>query len=202
MRGSTIGMMAMFLLLSLVFRSYLEPIVVMTTVPLSLIGVAWGHLPMGLASLSGVVVNNAILLVAFIKLHHGRGTAIPEAAMQPSRDRLRPVVLTTLTTVAGLTPLLFETSAQAQLLITLVASLAFGIFTAAVLVLVFVPALYTIIDDLGPATIAGKEAAEARRDERLFRCRTGCRNSTSDRFPPTFSGAAARAACFTSGAAL
>lgn len=172
MRGFAIGMIAMFLLLSFVFRSYLEPIVVMMTIPLGLIGVVWGHLlmglelsmpsMMGLASLSGVVVNNAILLVAFIKLHHGEGTTIPEAAMQASRDRLRPLVLTTLTTVAGLAPLLFETSAQAQLLIPLVASLAFGIFTAAVLVLVFVPALYTIIDDFGLATVSGKQAAATR----------------------------------------
>jgi hydrophobic/amphiphilic exporter-1 (mainly G- bacteria), HAE1 family len=171
LRGFVVGLIGIFLLLSFVFRSYLEPIVVMATIPLALIGVVWGHLLMGLdlsmpsmvglASLAGIVVNNAILLVAFIKLHHGRGMAIAEAAAQASRDRFRPVVLTTMTTVAGLVPLLLETSLQAQVLIPLVASLAFGIFTAAALVLVFVPALYTVLDDMGLAAVSQDRRAEA-----------------------------------------
>lgn len=172
LRGFVIGLIGIFLLLSFVFRSYLEPIVVMTTIPLALIGVVWGHLLMGLelsmpsmvglASLAGIVVNNAILLVAFIKLNHGRGMGIVEAATQASRDRFRPVVLTTMTTVAGLVPLLLETSLQAQVLIPLVTSLAFGIFAAAALVLVFVPALYTILDDLGLATVSSNQRLEER----------------------------------------
>jgi hydrophobic/amphiphilic exporter-1 (mainly G- bacteria), HAE1 family len=171
LRGFVVGLIGIFLLLSFVFRSYLEPIVVMATIPLALIGVVWGHLLMGLdlsmpsmvglASLAGIVVNNAILLVAFIKLHHGSGMAIAEAAMQASRDRFRPVVLTTMTTVAGLVPMLLETSLQAQVLIPLVASLAFGIFTAAALVLVFVPALYTVLDDMGLAAVSRERLAEA-----------------------------------------
>jgi hydrophobic/amphiphilic exporter-1 (mainly G- bacteria), HAE1 family len=171
LRGFTIGLIGIFLLLSFVFRSYFEPIVVMTTIPLALIGVVWGHLLMGLdlsmpsmvglASLAGIVVNNAILLVTFIKLNHAQGMKIAEAATQASRDRFRPVVLTTMTTVAGLVPLLLETSAQAQVLIPLVASLAFGIFTAAALILVFVPALYTIIDDLGLAKVSAERRTEA-----------------------------------------
>jgi hydrophobic/amphiphilic exporter-1 (mainly G- bacteria), HAE1 family len=170
LRGFAIGLIGIFLLLSLVFRSYLEPIIVMMTIPLSLIGVVWGHLLMGLdlsmpsmvglASLAGIVVNNAILLVAFIKLNHGRGMGIAQASMQASRDRFRPVVLTTMTTVAGLMPLLLETSLQAQVLIPLVASLAFGLLAAAALVLVFVPALYTVLDDLGLATVSDERAAE------------------------------------------
>jgi hydrophobic/amphiphilic exporter-1 (mainly G- bacteria), HAE1 family len=172
LRGFVIGLIGIFLLLSFVFRSYLEPIVVMMTIPLALIGVVWGHLLMGLdlsmpsmvglASLAGIVVNNAILLVAFIKLNHGQGMAIAEAAMQASRDRFRPVVLTTMTTVAGLVPLLLETSMQAQVLIPLVASLAFGISTAAALILVFVPALYTVLDDMGLTTVSGDRPVEAR----------------------------------------
>jgi hydrophobic/amphiphilic exporter-1 (mainly G- bacteria), HAE1 family len=95
-------------------------------------------------------------------LNHGRGMAIAEAAMQASRDRFRPVVLTTMTTVAGLVPLLLETSMQAQVLIPLVASLAFGISTAAALILVFVPALYTVLDDMGLTTVSGDRPVEAR----------------------------------------
>jgi hydrophobic/amphiphilic exporter-1 (mainly G- bacteria), HAE1 family len=172
LRGFVIGLIGIFLLLSFVFRSYLEPVVVMMTIPLALIGVVWGHLLMGLdlsmpsmvglASLAGIVVNNAILLVAFIKLNHGQGMAIAQAAMQASRDRFRPVVLTTMTTVAGLVPLLLETSMQAQVLIPLVASLAFGISTAAALILVFVPALYTVLDDMGLTTVSGDRPVEAR----------------------------------------
>jgi hydrophobic/amphiphilic exporter-1 (mainly G- bacteria), HAE1 family len=172
LRGFVIGLIGIFLLLSFVFRSYLEPVVVMMTIPLALIGVVWGHLLMGLdlsmpsmvglASLAGIVVNNAILLVAFIKLNHGQGMAIAEAAMQASRDRFRPVVLTTMTTVAGLVPLLLETSMQAQVLIPLVASLAFGISTAAALILVFVPAVYTVLDDMGLTTVSEDRPVEGR----------------------------------------
>jgi hydrophobic/amphiphilic exporter-1 (mainly G- bacteria), HAE1 family len=169
LQGFVVGLIGVFLLLSFVFRSYLEPIVVMTTIPLALIGVVFGHLLMGLelsmpsmvglASLAGIVVNNAILLVAFIKLNHSRGMAIAEAAVQASRDRFRPVVLTTLTTVAGLVPLLVETSAQAQVLVPLVTSLAFGLLAAAALVLVLVPALYTILDDFGLTSLERDQTA-------------------------------------------
>jgi hydrophobic/amphiphilic exporter-1 (mainly G- bacteria), HAE1 family len=169
LQGFVVGLIGVFLLLSFVFRSYLEPIVVMTTIPLALFGVVFGHLLMGLelsmpsmvglASLAGIVVNNAILLVAFIKLNHARGMAIAEAAVQASRDRFRPVVLTTLTTVAGIAPLLLETSAQAQVLVPLVTSLAFGLLAAAALVLVLVPALYTMLDDFGLTSLERGQTA-------------------------------------------
>jgi len=170
-RAFAVGVVGVFLLLSFLFRSYVESLIVIATIPLSLIGVVWGHLLMGLdlsmpsmvgfAALSGVVVNNAILLVDFIKRRAAGGTTIEDAARQAVRIRFRPVLLTSLTTVLGLLPMLLERSLQAQVLVPLVTSLAFGLFTATVLVLVAVPALYAILHDFGVTTVARERAAEA-----------------------------------------
>jgi multidrug efflux pump subunit AcrB len=131
----------------------------MAAIPLSLIGVIWGHLLLGLelsmpsvmgfASLAGVVVNDSILLVEFLKRRAREGLSIPEAAKRASRERFRAVLLTSLTTIAGLLPLLSEKSLQAQVLIPLVTSLVFGLLAATLLVLLVVPALFAILDDLG-----------------------------------------------------
>ncbi|MCB2100660.1 MAG: efflux RND transporter permease subunit [Rhodobacterales bacterium] len=176
-RNFILGLLGVFLILSFQFRSYVEPVVVMTAIPLGLIGVVGGHLALGLdlsmpsmvgmASLAGVVVNDSILLVRFIKLEAREGLTIAQAACQASRRRFRAILLTSLTTVAGLLPLLTETSLQAQVVIPLVTSLAFGLFAATVLLLFLVPAFYTILDDLGvaahgverPGTVPGKQAA-------------------------------------------
>jgi len=168
-RAFAVGVVGIFLLLSFLFRSYVESLIVIATIPLSLIGVVWGHLLMGLdlsmpsmvgfAALSGVVVNNAILLVDFIKRHAAEGVRIEDAARQAVRIRFRPVLLTSLTTVLGLLPMLLERSLQAQVLVPLVTSLAFGLFTATVLVLIAVPALYAILHDFGVTTVAREREA-------------------------------------------
>lgn len=162
-RGFVIGLIGVFLLLSFQFRSYFEPLVVMVAIPMAFIGVVWGHLLMGLdismpsmlgfASLAGVVVNDSILLVNFIKLRHGEGVEISKAAAQASRERFRAILLTSVTTVAGLLPILSETSLQAQVLIPLVTSLAFGLIASTVLVLIVVPALYVALDDMGMSSL-------------------------------------------------
>ena len=167
-RNFLIGLLGVFLILSFQFRSYVEPLIVMVAIPLGVIGAVFGHLLMGidmsmpsmvgLASLAGVVVNNSILLVRFIKIRVAEGHSIPEAACLASRQRFRAILLTSLTTVMGLLPLLTETSLQAQVMIPLVTSLAFGLFVATVLVLFTVPALYVILDDFGLAT--AKTAAD------------------------------------------
>jgi multidrug efflux pump subunit AcrB len=95
------------------------------------------------------VVNDSILMVEFIKLRRRDGLAVVEAAQKASRERLRAVLLTSATTIAGLVPLLTERSLQAQFLIPLAASIVFGLAATTVLVLVVVPCLYTIVDDLG-----------------------------------------------------
>ena len=156
------GILGIFLLLCFQFRSYFEPLVVMCVIPAALIGVVWGHFLMGLdlsmpsvmgaVSLSGIVVNDSILLVAFLKRRVAEGAPVLEAARRASRDRFRAVLLTSLTTIAGLTPLLFETSLQAQILVPLVTSIVFGLLATTLLVLFVVPVLYSILGDLGLAT--------------------------------------------------
>jgi multidrug efflux pump subunit AcrB len=153
------GLFGVFLLLSLQFRSYLEPFAVMVVIPMTLVGVVAGHLLlgvdlsmvsiMGFISLAGIVVNDSILLVEFIRLRMDQGLAVAEAARAASRDRFRAVLLTSLTTVAGMLPLLLERSVQAQVLMPLVVSIVFGLTASTLLVLFLVPALYSVFNDLG-----------------------------------------------------
>ena len=158
-RNVLIGLFGVFLILSFQFRSYLQPLAVMLAIPMGLIGVVWGHLFLGLelsmpslvglATLMGVVVNDSILLVTFIKNHWQAEMTITQAVVQAAHDRFRAIILTSLTTIAGLLPLLMETSTQAQLLIPIVASLTFGLFTATVLSLFLIPSCFVIFEDLG-----------------------------------------------------
>ena len=111
----------------------------------------------GVVGLLGYV--NSLLLVAFIKLRRREGMGVPEASALASKQRFRAVVLTSLTTMAGLTPLLAERSLQAQILIPLGTSLVFGLIASTVLILIVLPAFYTVLDDFGVA------AHVARRDE-------------------------------------
>jgi multidrug efflux pump subunit AcrB len=159
MRAMAVGLLGVFAILSFQFRSYLEPFTVMMAIPLALIGVLWGHLAMGVefsmpsmlgfASLAGIVVNDSILLVLFLKAERDQGHDILIACGRASRLRFRAVLLTSLTTIAGLLPLLFERSLQAQVLIPLAVSIAFGLMASTVLVLFFVPCLYAVFADLG-----------------------------------------------------
>ncbi|PSF07153.1 AcrB/AcrD/AcrF family protein [Marinobacter fuscus] len=158
-RGLLIGLLGIFLILSFQFRSYLEPIIVMLAIPVAFMGAVWGHMLMGYnlsmpsligaASLAGIVVNNAILLVQFIKSYREQGMNAREAAGAASRARFRAILITTSTTVAGMLPLLAETSTQAMAVIPLVISLVFGLLVSTVLILVALPALYAILEDLG-----------------------------------------------------
>jgi len=170
LRGFALGIVGIYLLLSFQFRSYLEPIVVMIIVPFSFIGAVGGHMLLGIdftmpsmlgfLALGGIVVNNSILLVAFIKYHHGLTQSVAEAAVLASGARFRAIMLTSLTTIAGLLPLLTEQSLQAQTLIPLVTSLAFGLMVTTVLVLFIVPAAYTILADFSGVSLTSDEAAE------------------------------------------
>jgi len=156
-RALLIGLMGIFILLSFQFRSYLEPIVVMLAIPFSLIGVIWGHIAMGIplsmpsllgyASLAGIVVNDSILLVIFIRSRIDNGVAIEEASKAASRERFRAVLLTSVTTIVGLLPLLSETSLQAQMIIPIATSIAFGMASSTILVLVAIPSFYSILGD-------------------------------------------------------
>ncbi|PLX35604.1 MAG: AcrB/AcrD/AcrF family protein [Hyphomicrobiales bacterium] len=163
-QGFATGLIGVFLLLSFQFRSYIEPLVVMIVIPFAFIGVVWGHLLMGLeftmpsmlgfVAMAGIVVNDSILLVNFIKDHHTPGMAVAEAAPLAAKARFRAIFLTSATTIAGLIPVLSETSPQAQILVPLVTSLAFGLLASTVLVLFVVPAFYSILDDFGFSTLS------------------------------------------------
>ena len=153
-----IGIFGVFCLLSFQFRSYQEPLVIMITIPFAFIGVIWGHVIMGLdismpsilgfVSLAGIVVNDSILLVSFIKQKTAQGKSVVEAGKLASRERFRAVILTSATTIAGLLPLLSERSMQAQVLIPMACSIVFGLLMSAVLVLLVVPSLYAILGDM------------------------------------------------------
>jgi multidrug efflux pump subunit AcrB len=163
-RGFLLGLLGVFLLLSFQFRSYIEPIVVMLVIPFAFIGTIVGHIllcleftmpsMLGFMALAGVVVNNSILLVDFIKRQYKPGDRVVDLAPRGARARFRAMLLTSITTVAGLFPLLLETSLQAQVLIPLVTSLAFGLVAASMISLFVVPAMYTIFDDFGVTTLA------------------------------------------------
>jgi multidrug efflux pump subunit AcrB len=159
LRGMLIGLLGVFILLSFQFRSYLEPLTVMMAIPLAMIGVVAGHLIMGIqlsmpsilgfVSLAGIVVNDSILLVLFLKRRRQEGADVLESAKLASRQRFRAIVLTSLTTIAGLLPLLAERSLQAQTLIPLATSIAFGLMASTVLVLLVIPSFYLILSDFG-----------------------------------------------------
>ncbi|MCP4186122.1 MAG: efflux RND transporter permease subunit [Gammaproteobacteria bacterium] len=154
-----LGIIGVYMLLALQFRGYLAPITVMMVIPTALIGVIFGHWMMGLdltmpsiigmASLFGVVVNDSILLVVFMRDARADGSEVIIAAKQAGRARFRPILLTSITTIAGLAPLLAETSGQAQILIPLAVSLAFGLTSATLIGLFLVPSIYCILNDFG-----------------------------------------------------
>lgn len=157
--GFLLGLIGIFIILSFQFRNYVEPFIVMLSIPLALIGVIWGHVLMGLtlsmpsmmgfASIAGIVVNDSILLIEFINLRLKANDSAREAAKSASCGRFRAILLTSLTTIAGMLPLLMETSLQAQVLIPLVTSLVFGLISATFLVLFVTPATFMILHDFG-----------------------------------------------------
>ena len=153
-----IGLLIIFIVLSIQLRSYVEPFVVMAIIPLAFSGAVAGHLLLGIdvsmpsmlgfASLAGIVVNDSILLVHVIKEQRAKGLSVAQAAPIAAKARFRAIVLTSVTTVTGVTPLLFETSLQAQPLVPIVTSIAFGLTATTVLILLVAPAFYTALDDL------------------------------------------------------
>ncbi|MEW8431211.1 MAG: efflux RND transporter permease subunit, partial [gamma proteobacterium symbiont of Ctena orbiculata] len=172
-RNVLLGLIGVYMLLALQFKGYLAPLTVMIVIPAALIGVIFGHMALGLdltmpsivgmASLFGVVVNDSILLVVFIRDSRNRGTLVELAAKQAARARFRPILLTSISTIAGLMPLLLEKSLQAQILIPLAASIAFGLTAATLVALFLVPAVYCILNDFN---LLGKLHDE--RDEELM----------------------------------
>jgi len=165
LRGFLIGLLGIYLVFSFQFRSYVEPLIVMITIPLAFLGVIWGHVLMGYnismpslvgaASLAGIVVNNAILLVGVINARRAEGLSAALAAGAAVRARFRPIFVSVSTTIMGMAPLLLETSTQAQTLKPLVIAVVFGLLAATVLILVVLPAFYAVLEDIRGGRRAG-----------------------------------------------
>jgi len=157
--GAIVALILIFVILAWVFGSYVQPLAVIGIVPFGLVGAIVGHLIMdmpltiismiGLLGLSGILVNDSIILVAQANERLRAGENLREAAIGASYDRFRAVLLTSLTTIGGLTPLLFETSRQAQFLIPMAITLVFGLAAATFLVLILVPSLMGLGRDIG-----------------------------------------------------
>ncbi|MBS3804090.1 MAG: efflux RND transporter permease subunit [Oleiphilaceae bacterium] len=158
MTGAVLGLAMIYIILAWVFGAYTWPIAVMLAIPFGLCGAVLGHLVLGIDltilslfgmfGLSGIVINDSIILVTFYKELREQGMAAREALVEASCSRLRAVVLTSLTTIGGLLPLLFETSLQAQFLIPMAASIAFGLAVGTLLILLVVPVLLSIIESV------------------------------------------------------
>ncbi|MCP3850343.1 MAG: efflux RND transporter permease subunit [Gammaproteobacteria bacterium] len=156
--GGILGLTLIYIVLAWVFSSYGWPLVVMAIIPFGLVGAVWGHWiqniditllsVFGIFGLSGIVVNDSIILVSFYKRLRDKGMLVNDALAEASVQRLRAVLLTSLTTIAGLTPLLFETSLQAQFLIPMAVSIAFGLAFATVLVLIIIPVFLSIHESI------------------------------------------------------
>ena len=170
--GAVLGLALIYLVLAFVFASYGWPLVVMSVIPLGLIGAIFGHWLLGidltilslfgLFGLAGIVVNDSIILIVSYKELKQSGTPWREAIVDAACLRLRAVLLTSLTTIGGLTPLMFETSLQAQFLIPMAVSIAFGLGVSTFLVLLLVPALLCLHESVAtrwerPATRAVAE---------------------------------------------
>ncbi|MDO7596999.1 MAG: efflux RND transporter permease subunit [Pseudomonadota bacterium] len=157
-QGLILAFALIYLILAWVFSSYGWPLVVMMAIPFGLIGALFGHWVMGIDltilslfgifGLSGIVVNDSIILVTFFKNQREAGVETTQAIINAATQRLRAVLLTSLTTIAGLTPLLFETSMQAQFLIPMAVSISFGLMFSTVLVLLVIPALLSVHESI------------------------------------------------------
>ena len=177
-----LAMLAIYVLLAIPFRSYTQPLIVMMAIPFGIVGAVLGHLlmgynlsimsMMGIVALSGVVVNDSLILIDYANRLRKQGATPFDAIHQAGVRRFRPIILTTLTTFGGLAPMIFETSRQARFLIPMALSLGYGILFATSITLVIVPSLYLMIDDLhglvGATAAQPEPAPEAAATEVVF----------------------------------
>jgi multidrug efflux pump subunit AcrB len=155
--GFMMALLMIFVLLAVLFRSYMQPAIVMTAIPFGLVGAIWGHIIMGLdltlismfgiVALTGVVVNDSLIMIDFINRSRRQGLALHEAVLAAGQRRFRPIMLTSVTTFAGLMPLILEKSLQARFLIPMATSLGFGVMFATFITLILVPVSYTLLVD-------------------------------------------------------
>jgi multidrug efflux pump subunit AcrB len=159
--GFIIAMMLIYALLAAALNSYIQPLVVMLAIPFGIVGAVIGHMVlgydlslvslMGIIALSGVVVNDSLIMIDHVNRNRGDRSAY-DAIHEAGVRRFRPIILTTLTTFGGLTPIILETSSQAYQLIPMAISLGFGIVFSTAIILVIVPCLYMILEDIVNST--------------------------------------------------
>lgn len=156
--GLLTALFVIYALLAVPFRSYVQPIVIMASIPFGIVGAVIGHVLLGyalslmslfgLVALSGVVVNDSLVMVDFANRRRREGMGALEAISNSGLQRFRPIMLTTFTTFGGLAPMIFETSRQARYMVPMAISLGFGILFATVIILVLVPTFYMVVEDV------------------------------------------------------
>jgi multidrug efflux pump subunit AcrB len=150
--------LVIFAMLAVPLNSYIQPVIIMSAIPFGIVGAVIGHLIMGyslsvlsmfgVVALCGVVVNDSLVLIDFANRKERAGMRRWDAVHEAGIQRFRPIILTTLTTFGGLSPMIFETSRQARFLIPMALSLGYGILFATVITLVLVPSFYLIVGDI------------------------------------------------------
>lgn len=155
--GGLIALLGIFALLAIPFRSYIQPLIIMSAIPFGLVGAVFGHVimdmelsllsVMGIVALTGIVVNDSLVLIVFINKLRDEGVPIETAVVRGGMERFRPILLTSLTTSLGLAPMVLETSVQARFLVPMAISLAYGVIFATFVILLLVPCLYLMIED-------------------------------------------------------
>jgi len=180
-QGFGLALLMIFGLLAIPLRSYLQPLIIMGAIPFGLVGAVWGHIVLGLdvtmmsmfglVALTGVVVNDSLIMVDFINRKRQQHATLDEAVREAGAGRFRPIMLTSLTTFVGLAPLIMEKSFGAQFMVPMAVSLAFGVVFATFITLILVPTSYLILDDLTRGTRRllglGDVTAEGEEQERL-----------------------------------
>ena len=157
-RTNLLALLAIFILLAIPLSSYIQPLIIMSAIPFGMIGAIVGHVILGydlsmfsligVVALSGIVINDSLVMIDLINRMRANGSSVFDAVMQSGTRRFRAIMLTTLTTFLGLTPLLLEKSIQAKFLIPMAISVAFGVVFATIITLLIVPSLYMIVEDL------------------------------------------------------
>jgi multidrug efflux pump subunit AcrB len=173
-QGFVVALLGMFALLAIPLRSYIQPLLIMSAIPFGLVGAVIGHLihgmdltilsGFGVVALAGVVVNDSLILVDYINRNRRRGVRLRDVIREAGMARFRPILLTSMTTFAGLTPLMLEKSLQARFMIPMAISLAYGVVFATFITMVLIPAEYRILEDLKRIyyRLSGKEPEEDR----------------------------------------
>ncbi len=165
-KGMILALLLIYVLIAVPFNSFIQPFIIMMAIPFGIVGAFWGHMIMGynlsilsvfgIVGLAGVVVNDALILINEINKNMQRGTDMHEAIVSGGKIRFRAVILTTLTTFFGLTPMITERSLQARFLVPMAISLGFGVLFSTFITLILVPCMYAMLEDL-KALVQSKE---------------------------------------------